>query len=79
MHAYEARTLLGVPNGASEGVVLKAWKRLVRLAHPDKPGGSTERSQRLNEAKDTLVHVKSEATKLRERQVHAAPLSLCCS
>jgi DnaJ domain len=65
---YEAYSLLGVAYGAPESVVMKAWKRLVRLVHPDKPGGSTERSQLINEAKYTLVDMTSESAKLREWQ-----------
>jgi hypothetical protein len=35
--------VLGIPYGASNAVVLEAYRRLSKLHHPDREGGSAER------------------------------------
>lgn len=46
--------ILGVPEGASDDDIKKAYKKKARELHPDM-GGSTEDMQRLNQARDTLL------------------------
>jgi len=43
--------VLGVPSTASATVIEEAYKRKARLAHPDRPGGSHELMQQLNQAR----------------------------
>jgi hypothetical protein len=45
---------LGLAVGADRAAIKAAWKRLIRDAHPDQ-GGSLERTQALNAAKDLLL------------------------
>ena len=46
--------VLGVPYGASQTVVLEAYRRLSKLHHPDREGGSEERFVEIKEAYETL-------------------------
>ena len=43
--------ILSVPSTASAAVIEAAYKQKARLAHPDKPGGSHELMQQLNQAR----------------------------
>lgn len=45
---------LGLRSGASEREILRAYKALMKKAHPDR-GGSTEAAARLNAARDFLL------------------------
>lgn len=49
-----ARAALGVRIGASKREILRAYKALIKRAHPDH-GGSTEAAARLNAARDVLL------------------------
>ena len=46
--------VLGVPYGASQAVVLEAYRRLSKLHHPDREGGSDERFVEIQQAYETL-------------------------
>jgi hypothetical protein len=46
--------VLGVPRGASPAVVLEAYRRLSKLHHPDREGGSAERFREIQRAVETL-------------------------
>jgi hypothetical protein len=46
--------VLGVPHGASPAVVLEAYRRLSKLHHPDREGGSDERFVEIQRAYETL-------------------------
>jgi curved DNA-binding protein CbpA len=46
--------VLGVPVGAAPAVVLEAYRRLSKLHHPDREGGSAERFVEIKEAYETL-------------------------
>jgi hypothetical protein len=50
----EARSILGVPPGASAEVINTAWRRLMGRAHPDQ-GGTEGLASRLNAARDRLL------------------------
>lgn len=50
----EARSLLGVPAGATATEINTAWKRLMGRAHPDQ-GGTEGLASRLNAARDRLL------------------------
>src|SRR5689334_7707473 len=41
--------VLGIPYGASDAVVLDAYRRLTKLHHPDRNGGSEESTRRFQE------------------------------
>jgi hypothetical protein len=41
--------VLGIPHGASPAVVLDAYRRLSKLHHPDRNGGSAESVRRFKE------------------------------
>src|SRR3954454_13155826 len=41
--------VLGIPYGASPAVVLDAYRRLSKLHHPDRNGGSAESTRRFQE------------------------------
>lgn len=47
--------ILGVSRDAGREDVIRAHRRLVRLLHPDLPGGSEERTKRLHLARDILL------------------------
>ena len=49
-----ARAALGVGVGATKREILRAYKALIKRAHPDH-GGSTEAAARLNTARDILL------------------------
>jgi hypothetical protein len=46
--------VLGVPYGATQAVVLEAYRRLSKLHHPDREGGSNERFMEIQRAYETL-------------------------
>ena len=50
----EARSVLGVPSGATSKEINAAWKRLMGRAHPDQ-GGTQGLASRLNAARDHLL------------------------
>ncbi|MEQ7156513.1 molecular chaperone DnaJ [Brevundimonas aurifodinae] len=50
----EARSLLGVPVGATSQDITAAWRRLMARAHPDQ-GGTEGLAAKLNAAKDRLL------------------------
>lgn len=50
----EARTLLGVGEGASEEDIRAAHRRLIAKVHPD-AGGSAGLATRVNAARDALI------------------------
>ncbi|MFA4893120.1 molecular chaperone DnaJ [Brevundimonas sp.] len=50
----EARSILGVPAGATPEAVNAAWRRLMGRAHPDQ-GGTEGLAARLNAARDRLL------------------------
>jgi hypothetical protein len=50
----QARTLLGVPNGAGRNEILDAHRRLLIKVHPDR-GGSNEQVHEANAARDLLL------------------------
>ncbi len=50
----EARSILGVSETASRDEIEDAYKRLMRLAHPDQ-GGTTGLAAQLNAARDRLL------------------------
>jgi len=54
MDDAEARSLLGVPAGATAEQVNAAWRRLMARAHPDQ-GGTEGLAARLNAARDRLL------------------------
>jgi hypothetical protein len=54
MSVAEARSILGVPDGASPQEIRAAYTRLMQLAHPDK-GGTTGLAAQLNAARDRLL------------------------
>jgi hypothetical protein len=54
MSSEEAREILGVEPGAGRDVILAAWRRLIKLNHPDH-GGSKYIAAKLNEAKRILL------------------------
>lgn len=54
MHRREAALILGVRESADKKRVQNAYRRLLRLNHPD-TGGSTFLATKLNEAKDLLL------------------------
>ncbi|AQR62410.1 molecular chaperone DnaJ [Brevundimonas sp. LM2] len=50
----EARSILGVPAGATPEAVNAAWRRLMGRAHPDQ-GGTEGLAAKLNAARDRLL------------------------
>jgi DnaJ-domain-containing protein 1 len=46
--------ILGVPRDSPDWVVKMAYERKAKEVHPDKPGGSTEKMKRLNNAYDEI-------------------------
>jgi curved DNA-binding protein CbpA len=46
--------VLGIPYGASPAVVLEAFRRLSKLHHPDREGGSEERFVEIQQAYEAL-------------------------
>jgi DnaJ-domain-containing protein 1 len=47
-------TVLGVPQTATPEEIQKAYRTMQKRFHPDSKGGSTERSQTINAAYETL-------------------------
>lgn len=54
MDEAEARSLLGVADGATADQINAAWRRLMARAHPDQ-GGTEGLAARLNAARDRLL------------------------
>jgi hypothetical protein len=54
MSLGEARSILGVDENATPAQIQAAYKRLMRLAHPDK-GGTTGLASQLNAARDRVL------------------------
>ena len=54
MSAEEARSILGVGPNATPADIDAAYKRLMRMAHPDK-GGTSGLAAQLNAARDRLI------------------------
>lgn len=54
MSLSEARSILGVGEGASRQEIQAAWKRLMARAHPDQ-GGTEGLAVRVNAARDCLL------------------------
>jgi hypothetical protein len=54
MSVSEARAILGVPDGAGRADVEAAYRRLIRLAHPDQ-GGTAGLAAQLNAARAVLA------------------------
>ena len=54
MSAAEARAILGVGEGAAPEAIEAAYRRLIRLAHPDQ-GGTAGLAAQLNAARATLT------------------------
>jgi hypothetical protein len=52
--AKDPYRVLGVPYGAAPAVVLEAYRRLSKLHHPDREGGSDERFMEIQRAYETL-------------------------
>jgi DnaJ-class molecular chaperone len=59
--------VLGVPHGASPTVVLDAYRRLSKLHHPDREGGSDERFVEIQRAYETLRARPAPDASLEER------------
>jgi DnaJ-class molecular chaperone len=59
--------VLGVPHGASPAVVLEAYRRLSKLYHPDREGGSPERFVEIQQAYETLRARPEPDASLEER------------
>jgi DnaJ-domain-containing protein 1 len=55
MSRAEALEALGVPEGATDEQVVKAYRLLMTRVHPDTPGGSTYLATKLNQAKEVLL------------------------
>ncbi len=54
MSRHEARAILGVSEGATRPEIQAAYRRLIRLAHPDQ-GGSAGLAAQINAARDCLL------------------------
>ena len=54
MTRAEALEILGLEEGADREAVVEAWRRLIKLNHPDH-GGSKYIAAKLNEAKRVLI------------------------
>jgi DnaJ-class molecular chaperone len=59
--------VLGIPHGASPAVVLDAYRRLSKLHHPDREGGSPERFLEIQQAYETLRARPAPDASLEER------------
>ena len=59
--------MLGVPYGAAPAVVLEAYRRLSKLHHPDREGGSEERFMEIQRAYETLRARPAPEASLEER------------
>src|ERR1700737_5228510 len=58
---------LGVAADASDDELHSAYRRLVKLHHPDHNGGSAEAARRFEEVQEAYAQV------LRQRKTHAQP------
>ena len=58
--ASEWHAVLGVPIGASEQEILRAYRKLMKVHHPD-AGGSDDAMARINVARDTGLAIRREA------------------
>lgn len=56
----EAFILLGIEHTDDVETIKLRFRALAREAHPDKPGGSHDRMQKLNEAYRTVLRIKGE-------------------
>lgn len=81
MHLSEALSILGLAFAEihDESKIKQAWKQKIRVTHPDKKNqrgqeNATKATQRLNEAKDTLLEmfVDSHEKELREDEEERA-------
>jgi curved DNA-binding protein CbpA len=59
--------VLQVPYGASQAVVLEAYRRLSKQHHPDREGGSPERFVEIQHAYETLRARSAPDASLEER------------
>lgn len=57
-----AHRVLGVIPGANHVVIRAAYRALAGIYHPDKPGGSTEKMQKLNKAFDEVKKIERMAS-----------------
>lgn len=53
--------VLGVPRGASEDEIVRAYRKESRVRHPDRPGGSKEAFQELQQAHEVLTDPQKRA------------------
>jgi curved DNA-binding protein CbpA len=65
--AKDPHRVLGVPYGAAPAVVLEAYRRLSKLHHPDREGGSEERFMEIQRAYETLRARPAPEASLEER------------
>ncbi len=61
--------VLGVPPGASPEALHDAYRRLVKLHHPDRNNGSAESTRRFQEIQEAYDDVRN-----RPQATHAAPV-----
>ena len=61
--------VLGVPRGASPEALHDAYRRLVKLHHPDRNDGSAESTRRFQEIQEAYDDVRN-----RPQATHAAPV-----
>ena len=57
LRLHQAYSVLGLPKGASHDEVKQAYRRLALKYHPDRPGGSSETFERIEEAYAALCRV----------------------
>ena len=61
MPGKDLYAILGVPRGASEEEIVRAYRKESRVRHPDRPGGSKEAFQELQEAHEVLTDPQKRA------------------
>jgi curved DNA-binding protein CbpA len=61
--------VLGVPRGASPRTLHEAYRRLVKLHHPDRNGGSEASARRFQEIRAAYEELRS-----RPQTLHAPPI-----
>ena len=54
-------TLLGVDSNASRDAIRQAYRREIKVCHPDRPGGDSERARALDEARNVLLNPMARA------------------